>query len=332
MIGLFVHQLASLRAMHRAENENTSFGALRGGVLGDAPGLGKTITMLAMIANTSGMRPVEPKEFYDKESIDEHWSLMRTNPVFRPEILRALRPFRDCDPGLYDRIALYASPPYKDGRFPTLGSFERYVNDATRGVVQESRRDLFRRNVLAFKAGLDKRNRRYFANDRGKRLMFERDLLPCGTTLVIVPDALLEHWAEQIREHLKLESFVDRGTDDEDGGENRGVVYIDGVGDLSTARFPLNYGRISLPSEFDLSDYMIVVVPFVRIKQEYLRAMNGKKRRRDDVDFDLSPNGESCASSSPLLQLRWFRIVVDEGHELGEQLLQYHPTNLPVAT
>jgi SNF2 family DNA or RNA helicase len=162
--------------------------------------------------------------------------------------------------------------------------------------------------------------------------MFERDLLPCSTTLVIVPDALLEHWAEQIREHLKLESFVDRGTNDEDGGGNRGVVYIDGVGDLSTARFPLNYGRISLPSEFDLSDYMIVVVPFVRIKQEYLRAMNGKKRRRDDDDFDLSPNGESCASSSPLLQLRWFRIVVDEGHELGEQLLQYHPTNLPVAT
>ena len=30
--GLFTHQLASLSAMHRAENNNTSFGALRGGM------------------------------------------------------------------------------------------------------------------------------------------------------------------------------------------------------------------------------------------------------------------------------------------------------------
>ena len=65
--GLFTHQLASLRAMHRAENNKTAFGALRGGILGDAPGLGKTITMLALISSTSGMRPVEPKEFYDNE-------------------------------------------------------------------------------------------------------------------------------------------------------------------------------------------------------------------------------------------------------------------------
>ena len=70
--GLFTHQLASLRAMHKVENNNTTFGALRGGILGDAPGLGKTITMLALIASTSGLRPVEPKEFYDSESIDEH--------------------------------------------------------------------------------------------------------------------------------------------------------------------------------------------------------------------------------------------------------------------
>ena len=74
--------------MHIAENKNTAFGALRGGILGDAPALGKTITMLSLIASTAGLRPVEPKEFYDTESIDEHWKLMRTNPVFRPEILK----------------------------------------------------------------------------------------------------------------------------------------------------------------------------------------------------------------------------------------------------
>ena len=112
--------------MHKVENNNTSFGALRGGILGDVPGLGKTITMLSLVAGTSGHRPVEPKEFYDNESIDEHWKLMRTNPVFRVEILRALKPFRDC--GLYEQIAKDVSPPYTDDRFPTLASFENYVN------------------------------------------------------------------------------------------------------------------------------------------------------------------------------------------------------------
>mmetsp|Transcript_30569 Transcript_30569/g.64684 ORF Transcript_30569/g.64684 Transcript_30569/m.64684 type:complete len:1068 (-) Transcript_30569:106-3309(-) len=304
--GLFTHQLSSLRAMHRAENNNTTFGALRGGILGDAPGLGKTITMLGLIGSTSGLRPVEPKEFYDNESIDEHWKLMRTNPVFRPEILRALKPFRDSH--LYGQLALDVSPPYKDDRFPTLASFEQYVNKAMRLVVPQTQLDLFRRSVTAFKAGLDRRNRRFFSNEKGKRMLFERNLIPCSTTLIVVPDALLEHWAEQIRGHFNLGVFVDPNNG---GGSNFGVVYIDGVGDLSTARFPLNHQQMSMPSAFDLMSHMIAVVPFSRIKQQY---SNARKRRRAEDGID----SESYASSSPLLQLRWFRIVVDEGHELGE--------------
>ena len=37
--GLFPHQLASLHAMVEAENRTKEYGALRGGILGDAPGL-----------------------------------------------------------------------------------------------------------------------------------------------------------------------------------------------------------------------------------------------------------------------------------------------------
>ena len=104
--------------MHKVENRSRKFCSLRGGILGDAPGLGKTITMLSLIASTAGLRPVEPIEFYDHESIDEHWKLMRENPVFREEILRALRPFRSSI--LYDQLAREVSPPYFDDRFPTL--------------------------------------------------------------------------------------------------------------------------------------------------------------------------------------------------------------------
>jgi hypothetical protein len=303
--GLFRHQLASLAAMHKAENNNVSFGSLRGGILGDAPGLGKTITMLSLIVNTAGLRPVEPEEFYDNQSIAEHWKLMRVNPVFRTEILKSIKPLRGASN--YDELARYVSPPFlDDDRFPTLVSFERHVNRQTANKVPRAQLDLFRRNVVLFKAGLDKRNRRFFSNDKGRRMVFERNLVPCSTTLIIVPDALLEHWAEQIRRHVKLDVFG------ENCGSDDGVVYIDGVGDLSRARFPLNHRQMSLPSMFDLVNYLMVVVPFSRIKQQYY--LKKRRRKEDVVDLTVDDNG---SESSPLLQLRWFRIVVDEGHELG---------------
>jgi hypothetical protein len=46
--------------------------------------------MLAMVASTSGLRPVEPREFYDRESVDEHWRSVRTNPVCYEVMLNVL--------------------------------------------------------------------------------------------------------------------------------------------------------------------------------------------------------------------------------------------------
>mmetsp|Transcript_5871 Transcript_5871/g.12767 ORF Transcript_5871/g.12767 Transcript_5871/m.12767 type:complete len:1099 (+) Transcript_5871:135-3431(+) len=316
--GFFPHQLASLQSMHRAENASTEFGSLRGGIIADAPGLGKTITMLALLANTAGCRPVEPEEFYDNDNVDEHWKLMRTNPVFRTEILRAMKPLRDWVASLsrfgrtsshdgiriantYKELEGYVSPPYTDDRLQTLNAFERHVRVTMTPFAPSAELDLFRRSVNAFKARLDKRNRRHFASDIGRRLMFERDLIPSSTTLIIVPDALLEHWAEQMRRHLNLEVFAEANN----GGGSQGVVYIDGVGDLGQATFPLNHLQGPMPSPFHLMSHMVVVVPFSRIKDQF----RSRKRRRD--------NESDYSSQSSLLQFRWFRIVVDEGHELG---------------
>ena len=214
--GLFRHQLASLHAMHSAENSsaNLAFGSLRGGILGDAPGLGKTITMLALICSTAGLKPVDPPEFYNLTRIQEHWEMMRGNVVFREEVLKSLRPIRDWAAQNWNAARLFQElqrevcPPYVDGRFPTLRSFEWHVYSKMKGLVPQHRLDLFRRNVVHFKAGLDKCNRQFLRSLIGKRMLLERNLIPCSTTLVIVPDALLEHWAEQIRRHMNLEVFV----------------------------------------------------------------------------------------------------------------------------
>ena len=103
-----------------------------------------------------------------------------------------------------------------------MASFERYVNRSMRPVATQAQLDLFRHNVIAFKTSLDKRNRHFFCNMKASRLIFERSLIPCSTTLIVVPDALLEHWAEQIRRHLDLEVFADPNASGEGSPENIG--------------------------------------------------------------------------------------------------------------
>ena len=60
---LHPHQLRSLRVMHAAEAPaGWEFGAMRGGILADDPGLGKTVTMLALVLSTLGT-PHPPPRF-----------------------------------------------------------------------------------------------------------------------------------------------------------------------------------------------------------------------------------------------------------------------------
>lgn len=54
---LFPHQMLDLKNMKLLENKSKEFGALRGGIFADDPGLGKTITSLALITSTAGQLP-----------------------------------------------------------------------------------------------------------------------------------------------------------------------------------------------------------------------------------------------------------------------------------
>ena len=329
--GLFQHQLASLEAMIRFENSDRCFDSLRGGVLGDAPGLGKTITMLALVASTAGTRPNMPPEFWDQSYVDEGWKNLRRSEAYRESIVKALKPIRlwaETSSGCYERykeLRKYVSPPFPDDRLQTIRDFEIYVNKSLRQFVPQSELELFRNNLCTLKAGLDKRNRKLFCSEKGRRLAWERNLLPSSATLIVVPDALLEHWFQQIHMHLNLTPFADE-KENQDGGEDRGirgVVYLDGIGDLADARMPLK--EVSLEAQvlplWELSKHLMVITTFSRCKREFQKevkagrmkgvpTVNGKKRSRDAVEGHLG-------NHSPLLQMRWLRLVVDEGHELG---------------
>ena len=97
----------------------------------------------------------------------------------------------------------------------------------------------------------------------------------------------------------------------------RNAVWIDGVGDL--ADMPSHTFRAEpterLAGASELASYMVVVTTFGRCAREFQRA---------DVRGAAAWQGRSSAAwaaddsrRSPLMALRWLRLVVDEGHCLG---------------
>ena len=353
--GLFPHQLASLHAMTKAENCDTHYGALRGGILADAPGLGKTITVLALIASTAGKRPQSPPEFWNESAIADNWRVSIQSVYFQEDILAALKPFRQLV-NLYPQLASDVKPPLSPQRFPTIRSFEAYVRRMAKDYATQAEMEQFRLNMLDLRARLDKSLRKITKSVSGRRMAWERYLVPTSSTLFIVPDALLEHWFQQIHQHLNLSLFADEkegfvetdyhsDSDDSDeekentpNGLPRGVVYIDGVGDIADARMPLvnvSTRAMDLPKPLDLTKYMIVITTFSRCKSEFRKEVDSGRmggstggrgrgrngRRQANTQYDDTEDFLSGYSRenppSPLLQIRWLRICVDEGHEIG---------------
>lgn len=153
------------------------------------------------------------------------------------------------------------------------------------------------------KESLNPKRRKITQSFYNKRVVFEKKLIPSSATLIVVPSTLLEHWFEQISRHLNLDYF----SQDRD---RRGVVYLDGLGDIVDIHPPLSKFRmkaksiVTEPSEV-LANYLIVVTTFDRLSLEYKQSHH----RMSANEFPFLSN--------PLLLIRWLRLVVDEGHELG---------------
>ena len=210
---LVPHQRRSLRHMIAAEDPpNWSFGQLRGGILADDPGLGKTVTMLALIVYSAGTRPAMPAAFWGTSA---GWQALRHNPTARQALLPLLNhvrrkwaPIRG-DPAFAALQRFQDKGPQTDDDFPTLESCEAALRsclnaavagdgaarrgadeadplsstEASRAAWTKGLHEPIRVGLNRIRAGLDPRQRSFFQSLLGRRALFERSLLPAATTL-----------------------------------------------------------------------------------------------------------------------------------------------------
>ena len=125
-----------------------------------------------------------------------------------------------------------------------------------------------------------------------KREVNPSSLLASPATLVVVPGPLVVHWKQQVERHM--EPFV-----------------------FQRAYFDLDHTR-PLPSAEVLAGLDLLVIPKERLRREWVHGkpvchLDMMKPRR----YRTNEEEASPSSISPLLQIKWLRIVVDEGHSLG---------------
>ncbi|KAI9906649.1 hypothetical protein PsorP6_004638 [Peronosclerospora sorghi] len=124
------------------------------------------------------------------------------------------------------------------------------------------------------------------------------DLVSSRTSLLVVPDPLVEHWKHQIETHVlrdALHVYIDPGIDHE------------------------------LPSNTDLARYDVVITSFTRLAREWrfhrpTSALEERMPKR--FGFEGPPryaDGTLRGHMSSLLTVYWVRVIVDEGHKLGGQ-------------
>jgi len=211
--GLFAHQLVSLRALARAESRNVGFGELRGGIFGDAPGLGKTVTALALIVSTAGVRAQDPlRSMGARTPFDvEKWQALARRGIAMSnrgpgrginQYKNTLRDASMCSHVDYNACKTLLGTACGD--WPTPSAFEAdwRTRIATRlgGAHVDERTRMF----AELRRGTSEL--RYLCSDLSKlgvaerrRLQHEARLRATSATLVVVPDPLLEHWFQTVR-------------------------------------------------------------------------------------------------------------------------------------
>ncbi|KAF2116911.1 P-loop containing nucleoside triphosphate hydrolase protein [Lophiotrema nucula] len=123
-----------------------------------------------------------------------------------------------------------------------------------------------------------------------------RELLLCSGTIIVVPRNLLQQWRNEIRKHLlhgSLKILVLDSSSKRSPVEKRAKS---GDDDLQV--------QSEFPSVFELLQYDLILFTRNRFEQEIQEGLDGRGR-------------PAISDDSPLKQLHWLRIIIDEGHNFS---------------
>ena len=267
---------------------------------------------LEIYTGTAGSRPLRPPQQYDSAEVDAFFKPLReTSKSLTRDIIicsKGLRIWRDQFLKKHTHAWKLVNTIIDDvvngetSKHLGLNELENYFRSKLRkkllplGMRVSEMNQIsweFSRRADDIRSRSSKRSRREMQTPKMRRAVKERQRIPSGATLVVVPDPLLEHWCTQTSRHVRLEMFQNSfGL-----GRGVGIVYVDGLG--GDLRRPFvdhkkrrQRGYKDLPRAEDLASHLIVITTFSRCKEQSAR--------------------------ETFLKIRWLRLVVDEGHILGD--------------
>ena len=238
---------------------------VRGGILGESMGLGKTLICLATILSTKGHWPMVPIQY----TVDTH-------PV-RPNVAT---------------LTQMAAAAVTRGQIPwraVLQESERHGEDHT------NCRALLEANVNSYivPPPESKYSRRKSKASRGK------EVARSTATLIIVPQNLLSQWCREIETHVEVDHLD--------------VLYLDMKDDSI------------IPPLERLLQYDVILLSKPRFEREMVPGLKASTASKSKV----AKGGCSCSLDndchcslsdeyqSPLKDIHFLRIIMDEGHEFS---------------
>lgn len=262
----------------------------RGAILADDMGLGKTLVIIALIAGTlseakafASQPPVKKRG--DRESFDA----LAAHPMGKPVSLSEFK-----------------SPLYGQSG-GTFGSFRLNENTGKGGKKKKESKTQKKREDAEV-ARLDKLQVR----SKG--------------TLIVCPLSTVVNWESQIEEHIGLAGKAAVSKKKKKGEESRSSTPADGLS------IYIYHGNNRTNDLAELASYDVVLTTFSTLGSEYSR--QSRKEQQDEEGTDSSESGIEELDKdgqpmkqkgkkrkrkkiegdaiSPLQQIEWFRIVLDE--------------------
>jgi len=202
-------------------------------------------------------------------------------------------------------------------------------------IILEFKEDQLRTAAKSIKRMSKDENTRHLVDafETRKKAEIEETLIPSTSSLLVVPSPLLQHWEEQILQHIDFNYLLvnsrpnspliyyhtTKRTTKAMKASNTRITF-----DLKSVKNPLIFiddGSKELPSESILSRFPIVLTSYNRFTADWKAGSVEQELRSKGSSYNDNNDkywGEEESEASSLLKVHWLRVIVDEGHVMGK--------------